>query len=131
LGVDVLVALVTLDLDGYIITPDRFAGFWADSANLGTGSNTVIVGHNRPYPRDVFGQLSSLEVGNEIVLTDQFGEQYRFQVSEKVVLPVNGFDDNRAISYIRPTENARLTLITCHPDITCSERLIIVALPVS
>ena len=48
MGISAGILIVTTDLDGYIVTPSRYAGYWTESATLDENGNTVIVGHNHP-----------------------------------------------------------------------------------
>jgi LPXTG-site transpeptidase (sortase) family protein len=93
-----------------------------------TEGNSVLVGHVRGAAGyNVFDHLDQLSVGDEIVANSR-GETYQFVVSETHVLPK---DDT---SPTLPTDDARLTLMTCAGEwdpITrdYSERLWIVAEP--
>ena len=130
---DVEVAIVAVDSDGYIVTPDDTAGYWALSSPLDEDGNTVIVGHNRAEPLQIFANLSLVETGDGITVTDQFGREYHFLVTEVVVIQVEGAspaEANRTAEYVQSTDTRRLTLITCDPSPTCPNRLVVVATPV-
>lgn len=130
-GVDVPVLIVAVDQEGYLPTPDEHAGYWALSAPLDGDGNTVIVGHNRTSPVEVFRNLTRIEVGDEIILTDQFNAEYRYEVTEVELFQVEGNPEEaqRTLDYIDPELSKRVTLITCQPEGECTQRLIVVAVP--
>lgn len=103
---------------------------YGTSANPGQKGNTVIIGHSSGQlwaPGDykfVFTLLDKLEK-NDRILVDYKGIQYVYRVeSSKVVIPTN-------ISVLQPTNEPRLTLITCTPVGTSKNRLVITARQVS
>jgi len=130
-GVDVPVLIVAVDQEGYLPTPDEHAGYWALSAPLDGDGNTVIVGHNRTSPVEVFRNLPRVEVGDEIILIDPFNAEYRYEVTEVELFQVEGNPEEaqRTLDYIDPELSKRVTLITCQPEGECTQRLIVVAVP--
>jgi len=103
---------------------------YGTSANPGQKGNTVIVGHSSGQlwaPGDykfVFTLLDKL-VKNDRILIDYKGVQYVYRVEDsKVVIPSN-------VSVVQPTDDPRLTLITCTPVGTNKNRLVITARQVS
>jgi LPXTG-site transpeptidase (sortase) family protein len=132
--IDVLVLTVSLDSTGFIEVPDRYAAYWGASSPLGKNGNTVIVGHNRLEPSPIFNNLDDVKKGDQIRVTDQFGEKHLFVVTETLLFKVSGAsaeEANRPREYAMPTTTGRLTLITCAPDDTCTSRLVVLAEPVS
>ncbi|HQE18527.1 MAG TPA: sortase, partial [Aggregatilineales bacterium] len=123
--------IVAVDQEGYLPTPDEHAGYWALSAPLDGDGNTVIVGHNRTSPVEVFRNLPRVEVGDEIILIDQFNAEYRYEVTEVELFQVDGNPEEaqRTLDYIDPELSKRVTLITCQPEGECTQRLIVVAVP--
>lgn len=111
--------------------PDtRAAGWHETSASLGVPGNTVLNGHNTNNG-EVFRDLYKLTIGDEIVLHTN-REFYAYVVAEKLILPEAGQPLEVRIEnahYIQPTEDERLTLITCHPYGSLRNRLIIIAQP--
>ncbi len=111
--------------------PAAGAGFHLGSAFPGHGGNTVLSGHHN-IGDQVFRYLIDLEVGDEVIL--YVGDlAYRYRVSQKELLPEKGqpAEVRRANArWIEPTEDERVTLVTCWPYSGNSHRLIIVALPV-
>jgi sortase A len=67
-----------------------------------------------------FFRLDELEVGDEILVTTLQGS-FRYEVTEsKVVRP-------RDVHVLDPTPDNRLTITTCHPRYSASQRLVVVA----
>jgi sortase A len=113
------------------IVPNSFAaGFHSTSALPGTAGNTVLNGHHNIYG-EVFRDLEDLQPGDEVVIyTGEKPQHYR--VTERHILeekyqPTEVRRQNA--QFIMPTEDERLTMVTCWPYTNNTHRLIIVALP--
>ncbi len=108
----------------------RAAGWLNTSAPLGVAGNTVLDGHHN-IQGEVFRDLWALEAGDEITLSA--GERTRvYRVSEVLILPEKGQPMEvrlRNASYIQPTEDERLTLITCWPYNNNTHRTVVIAFP--
>lgn len=106
------------------------AGWHETSAPFGMPGNTVLNGHNTTNG-EVFRDLYTLENGDAIVVYS--GSLSRtYAVSETLVLPEAGQPLKVRIEnarYIQPTEDERLTLVTCHPYGSLRNRLIVIARP--
>lgn len=85
--------------------PAWVVGQLQDTANLSEG-NTVLIGHLNGLVGNVFGRLDELTPGDEIIATSR-GLEYRYVVSEIMVLPGD------TSLPMEPTDDARLTLMTC------------------
>lgn len=89
------------------------------SAEPGTQGNAVIAGHRDSF----FRHIHSLRYGDDIFVM-RGGYKFRYVVRErKIVEPTE-------LSVIRPTQDSRLTLITCYPTHAIGpapKRLIVVA----
>jgi len=114
------------------LAPDsRTAGWQPASASLGVPGNTVLIGHHNVFG-EVFRNLEKLEIGNRIKVYS--GERsIEYQVSLKMILPEKYESIETRIEnarWIQPTQDERLTLVTCWPYETNSYRMIIVAEPV-
>ena len=68
------------------------------------GNNIVLAGHNNRY---VFNKLYSLDIGDEMVLSD-FGTDYKYRVSELKYIKVDDFKELE--------RDNSLVLITCTYD---------------
>lgn len=85
------------------------------------GGNSVIFGHRYKFLPPISNTLYNLdkvEIGDELVLVWQ-GKEYKYKVFEKkIVEPTD-------LSVIQPTQEARLTVITCTPIFTTKQRLVV------
>jgi LPXTG-site transpeptidase (sortase) family protein len=112
------------------LADDKQIGWHNLTAPLGQAGNTVMNGHSDIYSQ-VFQDLDQVEVGDEIMAFsgDQF---YLYRVAEKILVQEKGVSLEQRIANARlimPTEDERLTLITCaYPGAT--HRLIVIAYPV-
>lgn len=113
------------------VAPNSFAVGWHTySALLGSPGNTVLNGHHNEYG-EVFRRLVELETGDEIlVYSDQL--EFQYKVVLKMILPERNQPAEVRLAnaaWIMPTEDERLTLVTCWPYESNSHRLILVAKP--
>lgn len=95
-------------------------GHYPGSAVPGGLGNFVVSGHRTTYGAPFF-DLDQVEVGDEITAIDRDQKVHKYIVSEtKIVLPTE-------VGVIARTDDARLTLTTCHPRFSARQRLIVVA----
>ncbi len=99
----------------------RAPGHYIGSAFPGQAGNVAIAGHRTTYGAPFFN-LSSVTVGEHIYLTTDSDERLDYVVSKapvavspKDVAVLNSFGDNR------------LTLTTCNPRYSSTQRLVVVA----
>lgn len=103
------------------------------SANPGEGGNIVLAGHVGGYGL-VFKELFYVEPGDPIMVYSD-GAQYRYVVSEKIVVDEEGVPAEQRIAnarYIEPTNEEMVTLLTCWPPSgpnKFAQRVIVRALP--
>ena len=97
-------------------------GHYVGTAMPGQAGNVAIAGHRTTYGAP-FNDLNNLAPGNPVFLTSDSGMKLEYTVSQppKAVSPsdvavLNYFGDNR------------LTLTTCNPRFSSSQRLVVVAL---
>ena len=113
--------------------PDGYtAGWHQNSAAIGNAGNLVLNGHHN-VNGEVFRDLIDLEKGDELILTSDDGE-HAYEITEKEILAERGQPISVRLqnaSWIAPTDDERITLITCWPYTDNSHRLIIVAKPVN
>jgi LPXTG-site transpeptidase (sortase) family protein len=114
LGVDADVVPVGEDSDGAMgspTDPDTVA-WW--SLGYGTGEdpgNVVLAGHVNWLGRlRPFGLIDQLAPGDEIVLHDELGREYHYQVTWSKLVEAEGAPVEEIFS---PSDRAELTLITC------------------
>jgi sortase A len=113
------------------MAPNEFAVGWhGDSAQIGAVGNTVLNGHHNIHGQ-VFRNLDLLEPGDEIIVYAD-GNPYSYIVVNKMILPEKKVAPEVRLEnarWIMPSEDERLTLVTCWPFESNSHRLIIVAIP--
>jgi sortase A len=112
-------------------TANNVVGWHNLSARPGQVGNTVLAGHS-DINAQVFRNLKDVEIGDEVVVFA--GEQtYHYVVTQKFLVKEKGVSLQQRIenaSWIAPTQDERLTLVTC-ANLGATHRLIIVAMPVT
>jgi LPXTG-site transpeptidase (sortase) family protein len=114
------------------LAPDEYAVGWHNSsAKLGDVGNTVLNGHHNAFGQ-VFASLHKVKEGEIIkIYSGDFIYEYivsrRLLLSEKFNTLINRMEN---ASWISPSTDERLTLITCWPPESNIYRVIIVALPI-
>jgi sortase A len=131
------------------VIPKNEAGHHIDSAQLGVAGNLVISGHNNIYGRvfmpislawdddtrvkvDAFTDRSDILNGRRIALYDAVGQEYDYVITEFYRLKDTGVSvAQREVNarFIQPTDDTRLTIVTCWPPTNNTHRLIVVAVP--
>ena len=126
-------AIAVIDIPRIGITKYVVAGVAPDDLKKGPGhfpstpqpghlGNMAIAGHRTTYG-EPFRNIDQLELGDEIIVTDIQGREFTYVVdSQKIVGP----SDSYVVATTDPNV-ARLTLTTCHPEFSASERLIVSA----
>jgi sortase A len=111
--------------------PDHFAAGWLKtSALLGQVGNTVLTGHHN-IAGEVFRYLVNLRPGDEIEV-DAYSQVYFYKVTTRKIVQELGEPEAVRLEnakWMLPTDDERLTLITCWPYTSNTHRLIIVAKP--
>jgi LPXTG-site transpeptidase (sortase) family protein len=111
--------------------PEEFATGWhVSSAPLGVPGNTVLNGHHNIYG-EVFRRLVELEQGDEIILKSEY-RTFSYTILNKMILPEKYApleERVRNSQWILPSEDERLTIVTCWPYESNTHRLILVAQP--
>lgn len=114
------------------LAPDQFAAGWhSNSASLGEAGNTVLNGHHNVYG-EVFANLVYLQPGDRIFVYSA-SRSVEFQVANVLLLKERDASLEKRIEnarWIEPSNDVRLTLVTCWPEYTNTHRLIVVASPV-
>lgn len=114
------------------LAPEYHAAGWhTDSARLGAIGNTVLSGHHNILGA-VFGRLVDLKAGDLIQVYSR-DHLFIYQVTNRMIVPekYQQMDTRMAnLQWILPSQDERLTLITCWPDESNTHRVIIVAAPV-
>ena len=101
------------------------------SAYPGQGGNVVLNGHHN-IKGEVFRYLVNVAVGDRVRVF--VGDQvYYYAVDQRMILKERGEPLEvrwQNASWIQPTEDERLTMVTCWPYTSNTHRLVVVALPV-
>jgi len=137
IGVDAAVVVVEYEIkqeNGNSVATwqvaDYAAGFHRGSAYPGQPGNTVIAAHNNIRGR-VFRHLVDLLPGDDIYL--YVGEQeFHYTVMQRLLVKEKGMTEEirrENAQWILPTDDERLTLVSCWPFIKPDHRVVIVALP--
>lgn len=129
----VSVGVKRVEIKGQIYTQwlvdDNLVGWHNFSAPLGQGGNTVLNGHSNIYAR-IFRNLEKVEIGDTVTVFA--GDRaYRYVVVQKILVQEKGVSLEQRIEnakLILPTEDERLTLVTC-AKFGATHRLIIIAYP--
>jgi LPXTG-site transpeptidase (sortase) family protein len=106
------------------------AGHHRGTAAAGTQGNCVISGHSQAEAQGVFQRLAELKPGDKITLLTSAGNSYQYVVEGTQKLAELGVDIEQRRAHatvMAPTQDARLTLITCWPDWAYTHRLIVSA----
>jgi len=98
----------------------------------GADGNTVMAGHNH-INGAVFKNLINVKIGDEIfVFADD--KAYRYTVEQKYLVKEVGASLEQRMQnaqWIAPTDDDRLTLVSCWPYTSNTHRVIIIAKPAS
>jgi sortase A len=94
-------------------------GHYPDTPAPGQPGNSAIAGHRTTYGAP-FNQLDKMQVGDPIIVSTRQGT-FEYDVTElKVVSP-------RQVEVLDPTPDNRLTLTTCNPRYSATQRLVLTA----
>lgn len=113
-------------------TADNAAGRHVNSARPGEAGNVVLSGHHNTKG-EVFRAISEMKLapGAAIYLYDDQGQRFTYivdEVTDPPLLEVGASEEQRIANarYILPTNDARVTLVTCWPYWTNTHRVIVV-----
>ncbi len=111
--------------------PNKFAVGWqTNSAVLGQAGNSVFNGHHNVDGK-VFEHLSEIEPGETFYLMGGT-VQYEYMVVNVMILPERDMDVQTRLEnarWILPSDDERVTLVTCWPAWSNTHRLIVVGKP--
>ncbi|MDA0698283.1 MAG: sortase [Chloroflexi bacterium] len=130
IGLDAAIGSAAEEADGNWQIPYGLAGWLPTSAGFGTAGNTVLAGHQNTQGM-VFRNLNELVPGDELDVYAN-GAMRKYAVTERLIVPIwysSPAEQLLYASFIHPTRDDRLTLISCWPFFTNTHRLIIVAHP--
>jgi LPXTG-site transpeptidase (sortase) family protein len=108
-------------------SPGADVGWVITSALPDETGNVILYGHNNLYGK-IFEHLADLVKGDKVYL--QTGNQrWEYEVRYNLVLPILGASRDQLKSYqkyLHPTQDARVTLISCWPPISNTHRVVII-----
>ncbi len=90
----------------------------------------MLNGHHNIYG-EVFRYLNALKPGDIITLESET-RRYQYIVAQTMTLPEEGQPvaiRQENARWILPTDDERVTLVTCWPYLTNTHRLVVIALP--
>jgi|SRR3990172_13199384 len=125
---------VTIDGQDFLewnVPSERAAGWHDTSAKLGQLGNIVLNGHHNEYGY-VFAKLVDLKKGDQIIVSSGSSE-FMYEVNKVLVIREEGLSNAARIqnaSWISPTPDERLTLVSCWPPGDNTHRVIVVAFPI-
>ncbi len=113
------------------VPEQRAAGWHRNSAVLDQPGNLVLNGHHNVYG-EVFRYISVLEPGDWLMLESN-GRRYYYVVVQTMTLAeqdqlVDVRQENAR--WILPTDDERVTLITCWPYYSNTHRVVVIARPI-
>ena len=128
--IDIPVLAVSLNSFGHVVTPVDAGGYWIASSQLDVTGNIVIVGHNQDTDTPVFHNITEVELGDELVLTDQLAQEYQFIVDDIQIVQVQGAandEANRVVELMQeqPADEQIVTMVSCFPTVECPDRIVV------
>ncbi len=111
---------------------DFAVGWHKTTAALGQPGNTVMAGHHN-VNGEVFKDLVNVEVGDSVAIYSG-GQRFEYEVELKTIVKEKGEPADvrrRNAQWIAPTDDERVTFVTCWPYTNNTHRVIVVAKPVS
>lgn len=109
---------------------DYAVGWHKTTALLGHPGNTVMAGHHN-VNGEVFRDLVNVEVGDKIIVSSN-GQTFNYVVEMKTIVKEKGEPPDvrrKNAQWIAPTDDERLTFVTCWPYTNNTHRVIVVAKP--
>lgn len=120
-----------LDQNSAIYVPLYEAGHYINSARPGEKGNMVIVGHVRRGM--VFNRLINLKLNDLVSVYNEAGQRFDYKVAQIELLPAAGASAEQiqaGLLYTSPTSDERISLITCYPETSYANRLVVIGVPV-
>ena len=122
--------------DGVVYTqwsaPRGFAVGWhEDTAKLGQLGNLVLNGHHNVHG-EVFKNLERIQVGDRLSIYGETSDRYGYIVTNVLILEERDLSVEERLEnarWIMPSDDERVTLVTCWPAYSNTHRLIVVAKP--
>jgi sortase A len=109
--------------------PKYQVGHAAGSANPGERDNVVMSAHNNLY-NALFRKLYTMRPGDEITVYNAAGAAFLYRVAQSYIVQEVGVSFEQQVANAQvmlPTQDARLTLISCYPENNNTHRAIVIA----
>jgi sortase A len=109
--------------------PKYEVGHAVGSANPGERDNVVMSAHNNLYTA-LFRKLYTMKPGDEITLYNAAGAAFLYRVFQSYIVQEVGVSFEQQVANAQvmlPTQDARLTLISCYPENNNTHRAIVIA----
>lgn len=109
--------------------PKYQVGHAVGSANPGERDNVVMSAHNNLY-NALFRKLYTLKPGDEITVYNYAGAAFLYRVTQSYIVQEVGVSFEQQVANAQvmlPTDDARLTLISCYPENNNTQRAIVIA----
>ena len=123
-----LLAIPSIDVDVVVVNYMAYSDLetavarMQNSAQIGAKGSAVIVGHRTGFGSP-FRHLDEVKVGDTVALTMRNGDVLDFNVTRNdVVSPSIDLS-----TYDNKSGNPQVILVTCHPEYSTTQRLVIVA----
>jgi LPXTG-site transpeptidase (sortase) family protein len=122
----VRITIPAINVDAPIVEGDSWdhlkkgIGHHIGSADPGSSGNIVLVGHNDSWG-EILRNLNMLRVDDQIIIQDGAGRNFVYWITKIETV------DETMVSILDNTPGPILTLITCHPYMGDTKRLIITA----
>jgi len=123
-----LLAIPSIDVDVVVVNYFGYSDLetavarMQNSAQIGTEGSAVIVGHRTGFGSP-FRNLDGVKIGDEVDVTLRTGEKLSFSVTRNTIVSpsvdLSTFDNK--------SDNPQVILVTCHPEYSTAQRLVIVA----
>jgi sortase A len=108
-------------------SPGADVGWVITSALPDETGNVILYGHNNLYEK-VFENLADLAEGDKVYLQTE-SRRWEYEVRYILTLPVIGASETQIKSYqkyLQPTQDARVTLISCWPPVSNTHRVVVI-----
>jgi sortase A len=119
----------SIDLDQYVVegvSPQaltRGPGHFPETPMPGELGNSAIAGHRTTFGAP-FGDIHDVRNGDDIIVTVPGAGTYYYVVKSLTVVRPDDYDD---IVPTRDPSRATLVLVSCHPEYSTRERIIVIA----
>jgi LPXTG-site transpeptidase (sortase) family protein len=108
--------------------PNENVGWVITSVLPDEVGNVILYGHNNIYGK-IFQNLYQIKEGEKIYLQAQ-NKKWEYKVHYVLLLPILGADEEQVKDYqryLQPTQDSRVTIISCYPPQSNTHRVVVIA----